>query len=180
MTDRASVNDNESVLLSLIALAAVYSLSISTWRLIELAGLPSDLAIHPDFPSWLLSYLWTSCVWLFLAATVTLAVSILRVTGRIRSSQWFQFPAMGMTAWITVHSLFSLQDKAIGEGGLVWGAIHILTLTRNFTGATELAEQGYRVGQIIGSILWCLFPLLLFAAAISSSTRTTSSTDQAP
>jgi hypothetical protein len=157
--------DQETAAILGASVVALYASGLSAWRLSELASLPSDVQIHPDFPQWLVAYLWAICGSLFVLGIATIVISALVLTGRIRSRLWFLLPALGMTFWIAIHGVFSLHDKAVGQGGMVWGLVHSLTLTRIFSEATEFGLVGYRNGQVVGLLIWCLFPFILFAVS---------------
>ena len=58
----------------------LYALGLSSWRLVELARLPSDLQVHPDFPPWLMTYIWAICLSLFVIGGSTIVISILFLT----------------------------------------------------------------------------------------------------
>jgi len=162
----AMTKPNEAVLQATVfsGVCGAYALGVSGLRLYELAQLPPGVRILPGFPQWLISYLWAICGSLFGIGLSAVALSLLILMHRVRSRELLLIPAACMALWIIVHGIFSLQDRAVGSGGLVWGVIDMVTLTRTVSEPTDAGLSGYRVGQVLGLLVWCSFPFALSAA----------------
>lgn len=131
------------------AVAGVYLALLGGLRLREVIALPADAAPGPDYPWWLLVYLQALVVVILLTGVGFLlaAGKKSRVLGVISGSAFLCITI--------VHAWFvAFHERAFADGGLVFGALHLLTLTRMDTTATSAGVAGYRVGQAIGILIW--------------------------
>ena len=151
----------EETLLVAVGLCSIYSLVITVWRLIDLSSLPKNLEIHPDLPPWLLTYWWSVTVSLFIISSITIALLLMRIFDLIEKRILFIVPGLLLIGWIVVHGLFSLDHKAVAEGGILPGIVHILSLTSYYTGYEPFSILSYRIGQVLGMLCWGVYALLL-------------------
>lgn len=153
-----------SISLSFSFIPGLYVVVLALWRLFELVQLPADIQIDPAFPPWLMAYLWTLCIFLLAIGILTIVVPCLCKHGKIKNRSAVLAIALLSIGIILVHGWFSAQDQAIGEGGFIWGVVHIITLTRTYIpdGATDAGLTGYRIGQKFGILLLGIYPFLLF------------------
>ncbi len=134
----------------------------------------------PGYPNWLLTYLTVlvgSVASLGLAGVVYGGFGFRKVPPRTGYGVALAVAIVGLLAF---HGYFVFgRDLATAEGGLIWGFVHVLTLTRLHIpgGATDAGLAGYRFGQVLGLLSMTLWPLVLTAFAVTSGTEASSLSD---
>ena len=139
----------------------LYWAGLAAWRSFEVLALPRDAVVLDPFPAWLVTYLIALVVWLFVNGALWLVCALLLRRGRA-------VPRLGVAALVSsiglvlVHGWFTLtHEAAIGEGGALWGAIHLWTLTRTTIphGASAAGALGFHIGQGVGLVAWLIAAL---------------------
>jgi hypothetical protein len=159
--------DDEDVVGGGVVVFGLYWLVLGVWRGQEVLGLPRDVAVGDPFPQWLVAYLHVLVAWLLINGALWIACF-----ARLRSGH--TVPRLGLVATVSsvalvlVHGWFTLtHDAALAGGGMIWGFVDLLTLTREFmpNGASAAGATGFRVGQVVGLVVW-LFAVLGVAAEV--------------
>lgn len=151
------------------ALFGGYWLLLGCWRSLELASLPDDAVVAGPFPSWLLTYLEALVGAVTLGGLAMVVGAVLLRRGDVRGSLLVAGGGLSNLGTAAAHAYFTFgHDVALGEGGLVWGIVHVATLTRTWIpgGATESGAAGFRVGQAVGFVVWALASILVVASAL--------------
>ena len=145
-------------------------------RLREILSLPADMVPGPGFPSWMLEYLALLCALILTTGGLLFMAGFTARKGRPIARALILWGAIGAFVFTGLHSWFLFfYERAFADGGLVWGTIHLLTLTRMDTTATEAGVVGYRIGQVFGIAVWvgCASYLLVIASGLRKSTVST-------
>lgn len=170
---------------------SAYVLLLGVWRLIEIAPLLFDkttvvgrsgdqlhvvvehTTMREGYPPWTMTYLGA----LVVALVVLGGASVASAWRRLRERPlpvWTVIATAACAAGLSVvHGVFLFgYDQAFGEGGLIWGFVHVVTLTRIDGTATEAALGGYRIGQGVGLLATLAWPALLVSLTVSDEPDT--------
>ncbi|MCU0713612.1 MAG: hypothetical protein MUC43_16260 [Pirellula sp.] len=164
-----------SLYLSIIC--SLFTLYFSSLRIFELWKIPQDAELAPGYPTWLLNYLWGVIGSLGIISLIGIYYEIL-IISNILKRRWLLVPAVCLVLWIGARSYYLLQDPDVGNGGIVWGAYDVLTLTRNVATANEAGKNGYRIGQIIGLVVFFTMPLIFAYCAMTELAHPQGSRDE--
>jgi hypothetical protein len=155
----------------------LFTLYFSALRIYELSNIPQNIEIPPEYPIWIFMYLRGISFGLAMISLIGLYYSLLALCGVLKR-RWLVVPALLYGLWILARGFYLLQDPDVGAGGVIWGVYDVITLTRNMATATQAGAAGYRVGQVLGLIVFATFPMVLLYAAFSVPYRRTESADE--
>jgi hypothetical protein len=123
-------------------------------RLVQVAPYARGYVVE-DFPEWLLLYL-TILVGTLLLAGASLLIGGVALRRRARWSR--PVLQLGASAFLTAtlaHATFLiLVEHAYADGGMIWGVLHLLTLTRLPTTGSISGIAGYKLGLGLGIACW--------------------------
>jgi len=134
--------------------AGGYLALLGGWRAFEVLPLVSGFRVEGE-PDWLLPYL-AVITSLVAGAGVALVVTGLTLPTRPKLAGIVgRVGAALLGAFIAAHAVFLIAyEDAFADGGIIWGFIHTLTLTRLPTTGTPAGILGYRIGSAIGMAAW--------------------------
>lgn len=147
--------DDEHAVGGGVAVFGLYWLVLGVWCGQAVLGLPRDVAVVDPFPQWLVVYLYILGGWLLVNGALWIACFASLRRGRA-------VPRLGLVALessialVLMHAWFTLaHDAALAGGGMIWGVVDVLTLTRESM-PNGASAAGFRVGQVVGLVVWLL------------------------
>ncbi len=141
-------------------------IAAGAWRLPELLAIGLNPPVTPGYPSWILGFLWVLVLGPLGAGILgALGAAMVRRSNRA-APQVLRAAAVFLVLWALVQTWIRVQyDPDIAFGGLIWGLVHNLTLTREVdVGATPTGRAGYSAGLILGGAVWVGMGWILFLA----------------
>lgn len=148
-----------------------YLVALGGIRLVEVAPVARGYVVD-GFPEWMLLYLALLAGMLLLAG----ASLVLGGIGLRQSVAWsgyaILFGASAYLAATVTHAAFLvLYERAFADGGLLWGVVHLLTLTRLPTTGTEAGIAGYKLGLGAGIACWLGLGVMSLRIGIAARRR---------
>ena len=145
-----------------VLMGGLYALGLGLWRfpevleVLETSSRMREVGIDPiapGFPPWLIEYIVALVSGVSLLGGGAIARGAMGLRGRgLPAGMCWAVGGAGF-ALLVVHAWFTFtHDVAVAEGGMIWGVVHLVTLTREHIpgGATEAGRFGFRIGQAIG------------------------------
>ena len=161
---------------------SAYALAIASYRAVEIIPFLFDKStvvgqtsshlvvaveettMRPGYPPWTMQYLATLIGLLGLFAAWSTHLSWAKTRFDTPVICVVIATAAGLVVLTVVHGTFLFRyDLAFGEGGLIPGILHVITLTRIDGHANSVGLNGYRVGQAIGLGATLVWPALLLS-----------------
>lgn len=150
--------------------AGAYLALVGAYRAIEVLPLVFRNRVE-GYPEWLLPYLALISLLVFAAGVALFltglgvrrkAMKLAGVSGRLG--------ALFLAVFALLHTFFLLRhEHSFADGGLIWGFLHILTLTRLPTTGTEAGILGYQIGTGLGMIVWFVCSVGMFLLTVAST-----------
>lgn len=158
------VSDRQGIA-SFALLASLYAASVAAYRLPDILAV-QGAELLPDFPPWIFGYLLVLCASLLVLALAAGVHAGLAMRAKAPPAAFGLAIAVTIAALVVVHGYVLIaHDAAVSDGGMLWGFVHVLTMTREVApgGPTDAGMAGYRVGQAVGVVAMLLWPLSIVA-----------------
>lgn len=135
-----------------------YFAGLAAFRVPEVLSLPSDLVVHPDFPSWLIEYLGTLVGVILLSGVLLLSGATVATLGQRKRARMLSVAGAGtVLVACLMHTVFLARwEQAFAQGGLIPGVMDTLLLARTHDPSytVQHAISAYRIGQFVVMALW--------------------------
>lgn len=146
-----------------------YVALLAGYRLVEVLPAAARGAVVDGYADWLLPYLAFVCGLLLCAGTLALVAGATARRDLRRSGIAGVVGGGALLAFVSAHAYFLVQyEHSFADGGLVWGVVHSLTLTRLATTGAEAGVAGYKVGLGVGMVVWSFVGLLTLGAGLNN------------
>ena len=165
MTDESLGQPPSSFHVALVA--SLPCVAVGAWRLPEMIEVGVDARVAAGYPSWFIAFLWLLVLGPLIVGTVGTLGALLARSASPAAPHLLRSAGALIVVWAIAQTWIRVQyDPDIAFGGLIWGLVHNLTLTREVdVGATPSGRAGYTAGLVIGGAVWVGAGLLLLMAS---------------
>jgi hypothetical protein len=142
---------------------SIPSAVVGGWRVLELIELGFDARVAPEYPAWFYGFLWCLAIGPLLAGALGMAGSVQKRRAAVGHRLLLVAAGGLVVAWTLVQTWIRVvHDPDVAFGGLIWGVLHNLTLTRQpNVGATAAGSAGYSTGLVLGGVVWLALGVVL-------------------
>lgn len=144
-----------------------YLTLLGGWHAVETVPLSMRGARAEGYPDWLVPFLTLESILVLGAGVCLLLAGLLRRRkGRVSAILGLS-GSSALTIFALLYAWFLIAyENSFADGGIIWGFLHVLTLTRMPTTGTESGVLGYKIGLGAGMVAWFVVAMLTLGTAV--------------